>query len=71
MPMSTDAIVLLRSDHKEVRKLFTEFQSPKTKQARKGSIVAKVIELLTVHTYIENEVTACLQSMTAGVRRRA
>jgi len=56
MPTSTDAIVLLRSDHKEVRRLFTEFQSPKTTQPRKGSIVAKVIELLTVHTYIENEV---------------
>ena len=56
MPMSTDAIVLLRGDHTEVRKLFTEFQSPKTTPARKGSIVAKVIELLTVHTYIENEV---------------
>ena len=54
--MSTDAIVLLKADHKEVRALFREFQSPKTTQARKGAIVTKVIELLTVHTYIENEV---------------
>ncbi len=54
--MSTDAIVLLKADHKEVRALFREFQSPKTTSARKGAIVRKVIELLTVHTYIENEV---------------
>ena len=54
--MSTDAIVLLRNDHKEVRALFREFQAPRTTSARKGSIVSKVIELLTVHTFIENEV---------------
>ncbi len=54
--MSTDAIVLLRNDHKEVRALFREFQAPRTTSARKGSIVTKVIELLTVHTFIENEV---------------
>ena len=53
--MSTDAIVLLRNDHSEVRKLFREFQKPQTTDARKGAIVKKVIELLTVHTYIENE----------------
>ena len=54
--MSTDAIVLLKADHKELRGLFREFQAPKTTSARKGQIVTKVIELLTVHTYIENEV---------------
>ncbi len=54
--MPQDAIVLLRDDHKEVRKLFREFQAPSTTDARKGAIVRKAIELLTVHTYIENEV---------------
>jgi hemerythrin superfamily protein len=54
--VSTDAIVLLRNDHTEVRKLFREFQKPATTDARKGTIVKRVIELLTVHTYIENEV---------------
>ena len=54
--MSTDAIVLLRNDHKEVRALFREFTATGTTKARKGKIVRKVIELLTVHTYIENEV---------------
>ena len=54
--MSTDAIVILRDDHKEVRALFREFEKASTTPARKGAIVTKVIELLTVHTYIENEV---------------
>ena len=54
--MSTDAIVILREDHKQVRALFREFQKAGTTDARKGAIVSKVIELLTVHTYIENEV---------------
>ncbi len=54
--MSNDAIVILRDDHKQVRALFREFQKSSTTTARKGAIVTKVIELLTVHTYIENEV---------------
>jgi len=54
--VSTDAIVILRDDHKEVRGLFREFEKSTTTKARKGTIVKKVIELLTVHTYIENEV---------------
>ena len=54
--MSQDAIVILREDHKEVRALFREFEKSTTTESRKGTIVSKVIELLTVHTYIENEV---------------
>ena len=54
--MSTDAIVVLRNDHKEVRALFREFETKSTTTARKGAIVRKVIQLLTAHTYIENEV---------------
>ena len=54
--MSTDAIVILKDDHKDVRALFREFEKSTTTNARKGAIVRKVIELLTVHTYIENEV---------------
>ena len=54
--MSTDAIVILKDDHKEVRALFREFEKASTTKSRKGTIVKKVIELLTVHTYIENEV---------------
>jgi hemerythrin superfamily protein len=55
--MSTDAIVLLKNDHKEIRKLFADFQKAgDTAKAKKGKLVDKMIELLTVHTYIENEV---------------
>jgi iron-sulfur cluster repair protein YtfE (RIC family) len=54
--MSTDAIVLLKNDHKEIRQQFKQFQSPKATAAQKGKTVKKIIELLTVHTYIENEV---------------
>ena len=55
--MSTDAIVLLKQDHKEIRRLFREFQQAgEDATARKGKLVDDIIELLTVHTYIENEV---------------
>ena len=53
--MSTDAIVLLKADHKEVKALFRRFQHKDTTDAVKGQLVEKMIELLTVHTYIENE----------------
>jgi hemerythrin-like domain-containing protein len=55
--MSTDAIVLLKNDHKEIRKAFRDFEKAGEKAfARKGQLVDRMIELLTVHTYIENEV---------------
>jgi hemerythrin-like domain-containing protein len=54
---STDAIVLLKADHKEVRKLFADFEKAgDDAQSTKQRLVDKMIELLTVHTYIENEV---------------
>ena len=54
--MSQDAIVMLKADHKEIRSLFREFQKSSTTPARKEKLVEQMIELLTVHTYIENEV---------------
>jgi hemerythrin superfamily protein len=54
--MSTDAIVLLKGDHKEIRKLFREFeQAGENATKTKGRVVERIIEALTVHTYIENE----------------
>lgn len=54
--MSTDAIVLLKADHKEVKALFRRFEKAgKNATKEKGRLVAKMIELLTVHTYLENE----------------
>ncbi len=55
--MPSDAIVLLKADHKEIRRLFREFSAAAEKPTKtKARIVGKIIERLTVHTYIENEV---------------
>lgn len=55
--MSTDAIVLLKQDHKEIRTCFKDFEKAgENATATKGRLVERMIELLTVHTYIENEV---------------
>ncbi len=55
--MSTDAIVLLKQDHQEIRRQFRAFEKAgKDARASKARIVDKIIELLTVHTYLENEV---------------
>ncbi len=53
---STDAIVVLKDEHQQIRALFREFQKSGTTEARKARLVEQMIELLTVHTYIENEV---------------
>ncbi|MBY8874284.1 hemerythrin domain-containing protein [Micromonospora sp. PLK6-60] len=55
--MSTDAIVLLKEDHKEMRRLFKEFQQAEdAPAARRQKLVGQILEALTVHTYLENEV---------------
>jgi hemerythrin superfamily protein len=55
--MSTDAIVLLKADHKEIKKVFREFEKAGENATKaKSELVDRMIELLTVHTYIENEV---------------
>ncbi|MEU6189490.1 hemerythrin domain-containing protein [Nocardia sp. NPDC047038] len=54
--MTTDAIVLLRDDHKAIRKLFREFEKAGDDAIRtKANVVNKIIQALTVHTYLENE----------------
>ena len=55
--MTTDAIVLLKDDHKEILRVFRDFeQAGDDALQTKGRLVDRMIELLTVHTYIENEV---------------
>ena len=55
--MTSDAIVLLKDDHKEIRRLFREFQGAGDRAVKKkGRLVEQIVSLLTVHTYIENEV---------------
>ncbi|HVQ87879.1 MAG TPA: hemerythrin domain-containing protein [Actinomycetes bacterium] len=53
--MSSDAITILKDDHKNVKRLFRDFR--RTSSSReKQSIARRAIKELTVHTYIENEV---------------
>ena len=55
--MSTDAIVLLKNDHKEILRVFRDFEKAGPgATVTKGRLVDRMIELLTVHTYLENEV---------------
>ncbi len=55
--MSTDAIVLLKKEHQQIRKAFRAFEDAGERaEARKGQLVDRIIELLTIHTYLENEV---------------
>jgi hemerythrin-like domain-containing protein len=55
--MSTDAIVLLKDEHKLIKKAFRDFEKAgDDAHAAQGKAVKRIIELLTVHTYIENEV---------------
>ncbi len=55
--MSNDAIVLLKNDHKDIKRLFRQFEKAgKNATSAKGDTVRRVIELLTVHTYLENEI---------------
>jgi hemerythrin superfamily protein len=54
--VSTDAIVLLKQDHKELRGLFRRFQETgEGASVRQGQVVEQILQALTVHTYIENE----------------
>jgi hemerythrin superfamily protein len=55
--MSTDAITLLKDDHKTVKKLFRDFQAAgDAATVTKGKLATRIIEELTVHTFLENEV---------------
>jgi hemerythrin superfamily protein len=52
-----DAIVLLKNDHKTVEKLFKQFEKAGDSAAQdKRGIVDKIVEELTVHAYIEEQV---------------
>jgi hemerythrin superfamily protein len=56
--MSTDAIVMLKDDHQEIRQLFRDFQATgKNATVAKGKLATRIIEKLTAHTFLENEVT--------------
>jgi hemerythrin-like domain-containing protein len=55
--MTTDAIVLLKQDHQLIRKVFRDFEKAgEAAKKEKGQLVKRMIELLTTHTYLENEI---------------
>ena len=55
--MTSDAIVLLKADHQQIRRLFGQFQAASNWAVNtKARLAGKIVELLTVHTYLENEV---------------
>jgi hemerythrin superfamily protein len=55
--VSSDAITMLKADHREVRRLFREYRRASSRAVKtRAKLVNQIIELLTVHTYIENEV---------------
>jgi hemerythrin-like domain-containing protein len=55
--MTTDAIVMLKEDHKKVKGLFREFErAGEDATSRKADLVRTMLEELTVHTYIEDQV---------------
>jgi hemerythrin superfamily protein len=54
--MSNDAIVMLKNDHRQIKRLFREFERAGDNAVKaKGAIVDRMLQALTVHTYIENE----------------
>ena len=54
--MSTDAIVVLKEDHKQVKRLFREFEGLGDDSDRKAELARQIIGELTAHTYVENEI---------------
>ncbi|WP_042388486.1 hemerythrin domain-containing protein [Streptacidiphilus melanogenes] len=53
--MSTDALVLLKADHKEVQRLFRQYRA-ETGTATRAALADEIVRALTVHSYLEDEV---------------
>lgn len=52
----TDAIALLKDDHKRVSAMFAQFDRMKSDGPRKEALVAKICDELTVHATVEEEI---------------
>ena len=52
---SKDAVALLKADHREVEKLFSQFEKA-SGESRKQQIAMKICQELKVHTQIEEEI---------------
>jgi hemerythrin-like domain-containing protein len=53
--MSTDAIVVLREEHKEIKRLFRRFERAENPNEQQ-KLVGQIIDMLKSHTRIEDEV---------------
>ena len=54
--MPSDAIVILKQDHKTVKGLFRDFERSGEDLDLKQQLVSQIIEELTVHTFLENTI---------------
>ncbi len=55
--MSSDAIVLLKEDHRELLRLFRDYRTTPAKDtAARGELAGRIVHDVTVHTYLEDEV---------------
>ena len=54
-PARSDAISLLKSDHRQVEEWFSEFEKSRG-PSKKQQLAAKICEALTIHTMIEEEI---------------
>jgi hemerythrin superfamily protein len=52
--MSNDALVLLKQDHRQLRRLFQAFQRARSTQQR-GRVTDSVVRLLMAHSFVEEE----------------
>jgi hemerythrin superfamily protein len=54
-PANTDAVALLKADHRQVEEWFAQFSKSRT-SSRKQQLAAQICAALTVHTTIEEEI---------------
>jgi hemerythrin superfamily protein len=69
---SQDALALLKEDHREVEKLFKDFESAKG-EGRKEKLARQICTELTVHTHIEEEIfyPACKDKVEEDLLKEA
>ena len=54
-PTTTDAIALLRADHKHVSELFAQYDKARA-NTRKAALVREICQELTIHAQVEEEI---------------
>src|SRR5688572_17991141 len=52
---ATDAVTLLKNDHREVEQWFEQFEKTRSDE-RKATLAQKICQALTVHAQIEEEI---------------